>query len=145
MLAPKRARARARARARSSSSSASLSLVLDPLLPHVVEMLRLAEEAYAPNVEYELFRVVLAAEGEPCAAAVHVATDQPRAEVALRVLQAVPVEGELRPTETELKAASGLGCASLLGVALVQHCLAQLLRMGRHHAVEAHGAERPPL
>ena len=33
-------------------------------------------------------------------------------------MQAVPVEGELRPTETELKAASGLGCASLLGVAL---------------------------
>ena len=77
------------------------------------------EEAYAPNVEYELFRVVLAAEGEACAAAVHVATDEPRAEVSLRVLQVVPVEGELRPTETEVKAASGLGCASLLGVALV--------------------------
>ena len=54
-------------------------------------------EAYEPNVEYRAFRVVLAAEGEACAAAVHVATDEPRAEVALRVLQVVPVDPSPSP------------------------------------------------
>jgi len=49
MLAPKRARTRARVSRARARSYASLSPVLDPLLPHLVEMLRLAEEAYAPN------------------------------------------------------------------------------------------------
>jgi len=82
-------------------------------------------EAYAPNPEYVLFRCVLSCD-EKGSAAVHVATDSPAAELSLRVLRVEPAatgpDGgaplDLRPVEHELKAAEGLGCASLLGVAL---------------------------
>ena len=81
------------------------------------------EEAYTPNPEYVLFRCVLSCD-EKGSAAVHVATDKPEAELSLRVLRVEPAAtgpeapADLRPVEHELKAAEGLGCASLLGVAL---------------------------
>ena len=53
------------------------------------------EDKYAPNQEYTLFRVVMAAEAEKCSAAVHVATSEPSAELSLRVLSVASQEGEL--------------------------------------------------
>jgi len=74
-------------------------------------------DAYEPNGEYRLCRLVLSAAAK-ASASVHITCSEPRASLTARILMLTAASAEAEASEKLLQTVSGLGCATLFGVGL---------------------------
>jgi len=101
------------------SCSWKLSLTSTAELQHslVANKPAALSDAYQPNGDYRLCRLVLGAAAK-ASASVHISCSEPRASLTARLLMITPASADAEESEKELQSVSGLGCATLFGVGL---------------------------